>query len=115
MDDLIRRSALIKSLEPYGLSNGSSLGIHSGKVDIALQAIEKAPTIEQPTWISVEDRLPIESGKYLVIREYSAWERSLRDISIEYYSTEFEGWFFDGTKLLGVTHWMPLPELPKGG
>ena len=77
-------------------------------------ALEAAPTIEQPTWISVEDRLPIENGKYLVIREYSAWERSLRDISIEFYSTEFEGWFFDGTKLLGVTHWMPLPEPPKG-
>lgn len=46
MDDLVSRSALIKSLEPYGLSNGSSLGIHSGKVDIALQAIEKAPTVD---------------------------------------------------------------------
>ena len=79
-----------------------------------IQTINEAPTIEQPAWISVEERLPIESGKYLVIREYSAWERSCRDISIEYYSAEFEGWFFDGIKLLGVTHWMPLPELPKG-
>ena len=46
MDDLISRSALIKSLEPYGLSNGSVLGAHSGKVDIALQIIENAPTVD---------------------------------------------------------------------
>ena len=66
-----------------------------------LQTINETPTIKQPTWISVDDRLPIESGKYLVIREYSAWEKSRRDISIEYYSTAFEGWFFDARIPIG--------------
>lgn len=109
---LIDADALLKDInENYDLNYGETL------IDPCrfAELVEAAPTIEQPTWISVEDRLPIESGKYLVVREYSAWERSLRDISIEYYSAEFEGWFFDATKLLGVTHWMPLPELPKGG
>ena len=58
-------------------------------------------------WISVEDRLPEESGWYLVniITPFD-----LEFISLSHYSKGY-GWKNSDT----VTHWMPLPEAPKGG
>ena len=62
-------------------------------------------------WISVEERLPEENGYYLVYTKYGY-------IEVEWYKTwdddDLDGgywWEFEGL----VTHWMPLPEAPKGG
>lgn len=62
-------------------------------------------------WISVEERLPEENGYYLVYTKYGY-------IEVERYKTwdddDLDGgywWEFEGC----VTHWMPLPEAPKGG
>lgn len=62
-------------------------------------------------WISVEERLPEENGYYLVYTKYGY-------IEVERYKTwdddDLDGgywWEFEGL----VTHWMPLPEAPKGG
>ena len=55
-------------------------------------------------WISVNDRLPKPFESVLVFRDGK--------ISIDY--NEGNGWFaydFNGKR---VTHWMPLPEKPKG-
>ena len=55
-------------------------------------------------WISVEERLPEQDGKYL------AYTRKGFTVLSYYYALEgafgFEHW--------DVTHWMPLPEPPKG-
>jgi hypothetical protein len=61
-------------------------------------------------WISVDERLPEREGKYLVYtykggikfgeyRSYLVGEGKLCEPQFDYY----------------VTHWMPLPEVPKGG
>lgn len=62
-------------------------------------------------WISVEERLPEKNGYYLVYTMYGY-------IEVERYKTwdddDLDGgywWEFEGL----VTHWMPLPEPPKGG
>ena len=62
-------------------------------------------------WISVEERLPEENGYYLIYTKYGY-------IEVERYKTwdddDLDGgywWEFEGC----VTHWMPLPEAPKGG
>ena len=55
-------------------------------------------------WIPVTEKLPKLFVHVLVIRN--------GEISIDYH--EEDGWFscdFNGKR---VTHWMPLPELPKG-
>lgn len=65
-------------------------------------------------WISVDERLPEESGKYLVVSNlgnilalyYS--ERHKLFNSFDSYSTEHAKVF-----AIAVTHWMPLPEAPK--
>ena len=75
-------------------------------------------------WISVDDRLPIEEAKaheqewpgeyceFLVMIEKGSLPTTL------YYDLEENEWFRINTALeretYEVTHWMPLPEPPKG-
>lgn len=80
-------------------------------------------------WISVKDRLPEETGRYLVdIHQeddehgesgdfvVEAW---WRDVNLPFVSKSI-GWtllneFYDLTEQLKgyITHWMPFPEPPK--
>ena len=72
--------------------------------------IDDAPTIEQPTWIPVSERLPELHTKVLCcgtkggrfIAELSEWGKG------SLYWTKR-----DGKGCPKVTHWMPLPEPPK--
>lgn len=63
-------------------------------------------------WISVEDRMPEKDGYYLVVIDDTG-------ISIEEFSKEKLAWLgFDWEnaevfELIGITHWMPLPEPPE--
>lgn len=80
-------------------------------------------------WISVNDRLPNKNGKYLC-----CWKGCIGDILyISIYSfaknlSKVDRYVFQGKRKSGwydydsewgygeisnVTHWMPLPELPK--
>jgi hypothetical protein len=64
-------------------------------------------------WISVNERLP-EDGRVLCVRK-SEYFRGRRYIDI---LISDHGWFRDGAFFVSdgnVTHWMPLPELPKEG
>ena len=56
-------------------------------------------------WISVEERLPDKDGKYLAYY-------GRRGFIMLWYYHELEGVF--GFEHWDVTHWMPLPEAPKG-
>ena len=63
-------------------------------------------------WISVEDRLPEETGEYLIIDKsgvmylapYSSRYRAFNA------TDEDDG---DRWRIKDTTHWMPLPEPPK--
>lgn len=55
-----------------------------------------------PQWIAVKDRLPDEIGKVLVIDNGK--------IDINSWAGKYEGWYYANKN---ITHWMPLPELPK--
>lgn len=59
---------------------------------------------EHPNWISVEDELPKKYDSYLTCTSGNV-------IEITHYN--IDGWH---TESRGeVTHWMPLPALPKKG
>lgn len=79
-------------------------------------------------WISVKERLPQEDGSYLVTINCF---NNRQDIDIRYFAKDGETvdeYDFVGQKNVwcfydsewgyistnSVTHWMPLPELPKG-
>ena len=52
-------------------------------------------------WISVEDRLPEETGPYLVYRKENPYPTT-RIWVAEYWDSKTT-----------ITHWMPLPDPPK--
>ena len=61
-------------------------------------------------WISVDERLPDKEGTYLT---YTDKDNVDLDIFCIYPSHGTKFW--SGERRGKVTHWMPLPEAPKGG
>ena len=82
--------------------------------DLMLQDMRRENTelrARVPKWISVDNRLPEEAGYYLCCIKSSLFpDRVYIDI-LECDKGSFEeGHIYTDT----VTHWMSLPELPKG-
>ena len=62
-------------------------------------------------WISVKDRLPEESGNYIVAAFTGADIRT----SMVPYSHRIKHWNLTGARSYWkILYWMPLPEPPKG-
>ena len=93
--------------------------------DIADYLIANGVTVQE--WISVEDRLPEDSGYYLVVYrdKYNGSISIAFDMYVkcnvgEWWESEFAcditKQFLWAAKLQEqeVTHWMPLPQPPKG-
>ena len=77
----------------------------------AADAIEE---LQKPKWISVEERLPEFDGRVLCWRK-GVHHRGVEYMDILYFNLDLRrfdnyGWI---DKDIVVTHWMPLPELPK--
>lgn len=82
-------------------------------------------------WISVEDRLPPEHTHVLVCEEYfvdypddGVFDVKKSLVKEGYWSRGIDGkgrgWYHCirpdiAQGISGVTHWMPLPEMPEGG
>ena len=71
--------------------------------------VEKAKHL----WIPITERLPEESGHYLIYvigGEFKQWSM----VTMAYYHKRF---YYDDMEdnFDQVTHWMPLPEPPKDG
>lgn len=67
-------------------------------------------------WISVKDKLPEQSGYYLcklvdrdnyAVLQYSSTHKLFNAFDTTEYELALEF-------ALAVTHWLPIPELPKG-
>ena len=77
--------------------------------EVADHLIANGVTIQR--WIPVTERLPEKSGKYLCIARSSLF----RDATFQAILGYDKGGFHDGCICMDdVTHWMPLPEPPKG-
>lgn len=65
-------------------------------------------------WISVKDRLPEDSGEYMVYIMANN-EPKNKNISILYYTNLSKRFIIhDYDNLFTITHWRYLPETPKG-
>ena len=120
-NDLISRSALLEDISESVVFSGRS-GETSAEMRGAHKVTDRikvAPSIEQPTWISVDERLPetiacsagtayseavivFTTGNEAMIAIFDG-EDFLSD-GIDYWDAEHDE----------VTHWMPLPQPPKG-
>ena len=89
---------------------------------IADHLIMNGVTVQE--WISVDDRLPDETGRYLAVKKRIAPDElggNRTDIVILRFfvddgfrmPTHIPDWI-NGEINEEVTHWMPIPELPKG-
>lgn len=86
---------------------------------VASHLIANGVTVQE--WISVEDRLPdnkeydwvlaqvVEDNGFMHIPTVMEYRQSKNDWFEETY-----GWLSDHNGAFTVTHWMPLPEPPKG-
>ena len=93
--------------------------VHRRKEIIADRLIANGVTVQE--WISVKDRLPdnkehdwvlaqvVEDNGYMHIPKVMEY-RQLRNDWFE----ETYGWLSEHNGLFSVTHWMPLPNPPKG-
>ena len=103
-------NAIIDSDDNYGFPNTTQVADH---------LIAHGVTVQE--WISVKDRLPdnkehdwvlaqvVEDNGYIHIPKVVEY-RQLRNDWFE----ETYGWLSEHNGLFSVTHWMPLPERPKG-
>ena len=93
-------AARLKARETLGSMNEGEAMWYS-------KAFYNAGYRKQSEWISVEERLPTwEDGKVLIYTPYG--------ISIAERTTS-NRWRGDCAIPKLITHWMPLPEAPKGG
>ena len=66
-------------------------------------------------WISVKDRLPDQMGKYLCRYVFGNEEEYPFEQVLWYYTAVEKPHFqHEGSMGMRVTHWMPLPQPPKG-
>ena len=94
----------------------------TGWEEAANYLIAHGVTVQE--WISVDDRLPDETGRYLVVKKRIAPDElggNRTDIVILRFfvddgfrmPTHIPDWI-NGEINEEVTHWMPLPQTPKG-
>ena len=74
---------------------------------VADRLIAHGVTVQE--WISVKDRLP-EVGKKVLVY----CKENKNDYEIGAYSDTYRGFFVRQTWYENITHWMPLPQPPKG-
>lgn len=106
---LIDADALFKAFEKAAWYNNAD------RDEIAEELLLQMPTIEQTTWISCEDRMPEKAKDYLcrcIVNEVKCYPfyMVLRYMLIDE-NPHFQHEMTGGLK---VTHWMPLPQPPKG-
>ena len=127
--DISRLHALNDEAEirrAYELNPHSTMTDFEDTLVSVFDTIDEAPTIEVPKWIPCSERLPEDSGDYLVrpsdnaLDDYSEFE----EIMIMSYDADCEafGWwasYFDPISLgyvdsdfnkIDVIAWMPLPK-----
>ena len=101
-EQLLANGVVVIDTDVVSLPNRPLISQYMGRpIDEVINLIRRSD------WISVEERLPKRTGKYLVF----TYNRRL-------YIGDFIDHYCDGNPQFDdykVTHWMPLPEPPKKG
>ena len=103
--ELIREISHDKKLYLYDLCD-----MFEGSEKIADLLIENGVTVQE--WISVDDELPEVGGYVVCIAKRNPFSRFMPMVA----RIEKNGWANPITDqyISEVTHWMPLPQTPKG-
>ena len=77
--------------------------------EIASFLVTNGVTVQE--WVDVKDRLPEESGMYIV----TANDGHAQRVSFVQWQKKNRMWNLTGARSYWrVTHWMPMPQPPKG-
>lgn len=117
MSDYISREAAIDAVrEKLGCEtcNGSNVGIictfcNVGEAILMIKNIPAADVELVRRWIPCSEKMPETNGKDA---SYLVYVPSFGAVDIAAYHPDVDEWTFMGLPVT-VTHWMPLPELPK--
>ena len=103
--ELIREISHDKELYLYDLCD-----MFEGSEKIADLLIENGVTVQE--WISVDDELPEVGGYVVCIAKRNPFSRFMPMVA----RIEKNGWVNPITEqyISEVTHWMPMPQPPKG-
>ena len=100
---------LLKSILPNFRNNMAYWG-EKPIYEFADYLIANGVTVQE--WISVKDKVPENSGRYLVIRR-NKYDGSIATDIETYIKCKIGEWWLNDY-IYNRTHWMPLPEPPKG-
>ena len=98
---------------PYGMNTKEAERYIFGQM--ADHLIANGVTVNE--WISVKDRLPDKNGEYLcrwINKDVSNADYESTYGSFGYWFNFWEDEYKDWISYDGITHWMPLPQKPKG-
>lgn len=86
--------------------------VHSSAAMENLKEVERLKA-QVPRWIPVTERLPERADEVLIAyrEEYDDWTEEYA-VSTATYMPRAGRWDYDHLK---ITHWMPMPQPPKGG
>lgn len=110
MADYIERNAAIEAMRIFADGCPGSTEAATAAA-MAISEISRLPNL----WISVEDRLPETSGRYLCVHHFvidGAPRLTDKPISIIYYDSAENRFQNENLYGMKVSHWMPLPDMP---
>lgn len=118
MAEYIEREALMRRIKEIHCAECDSYhGVRCRAcwVDDTLDYIDSEPSADvEPVqeWISVNDRLPEDGGYVVCIAKRNPFSRFMPMVA----RIEKNGWVNPITEqyISEVTHWMPIPQPPKG-
>ena len=107
------REKLVELIGSTEYGNGSLVGnnFQKGFIEkIATHLIANGVTVQE--WISVDDRLPEAGGYVVCIAKRNPFSRFMPMVA----RIEKNGWVnpITGQYISEVTHWMQIPQPPKG-
>lgn len=108
MADYIDRAEAIKALRGFAEDCKGSTEAATA-ADMAISVISRMPG----PWVSVEDRPPEKTGKYLCVFKYrqAPWADVFMDKMTYCASPSNRG--FEAWRGQVVSHWMPMPDEPE--
>lgn len=115
-NDVISRSALKKYMNDYRWEF-----CMRGDFAKAIEMVDCAPAVEtEPKWISVKDRLP-DVGVPVLVAYHNFVDGEVQGDGVAAQLYEPGCWYWwegsvedcDSEVRVAITHWMPLPDLPK--
>lgn len=115
MADLIEKSPILSKLTMCINQSESDWddGYNTGIAE-AMQYVKNAPAVNR--WIPVEDALPEKDKLYITYAEttkYCNHNEIPEEFRINILYFNGEEWYDEECRYYNVTHYMPLPELPK--